>query len=445
MKIIMSLLLLSLIHVVCEKGLLKQSGGTITLTPEYIQAKDAWLYIAVKSGYTGTDVLIYQDGNRIDRFKMTKQDTLYRVSDLEIQTEYIFKAVLSVSDNLEFTSRDTRIVTIDTTTRITGWEEYVLGDFGAGIFRDIEAISDDEVWAVGYVEDGNSVRPGRNGAKWNGTSWDLLEIPVLIYGSTESDSNYCSCEVSTIIANKENNIWFSSGGDFFNYNGTKYGNYTFLFQSLNDPDFGPVKDVSLIAANNIWAAGDKGAVYHYDGATWQQMASPTREKLNTITGYATHDGYQIWIGGTNILYYKNNDDEWQEIMDGNPEVIGFSGANVRVLRQFDENNLYIAIWGNRDSEGFKGYLYRINPKHPDRRVLLGVAPYFYRDMKVVHSNEIYLAGTKGGSITHFNGHLFNLYPSSDSGDWFLGVSASENYIYLSGQRNQRGLILRGHK
>ncbi len=121
--IIMSLLLLSLIHVVCEKGLLKQSAGTITLTPEYIQAKDAWLYIAVQSGYTGTDVLIYQDGNRIDRFKMTKQDTLYRVSNLAVQTEYLFKAILNISDKLEFASPEIKIVTLDTTTGITEWEE----------------------------------------------------------------------------------------------------------------------------------------------------------------------------------------------------------------------------------------------------------------------------------------------------------------------------------
>ena len=440
--IIMSLLILSLIHLVCEKGLLKQSAGTITLTPEYIQAKDAWLYIAVQSGYTGTDVLIYQDGNRIDRFKMTKQDTLYRVSNLAVQTEYLFKAILNISDKLEFASPEIKIVTLDTTTGITEWEEYVLGDFGAGMFRDIEAISDEEVWAVGSVNYSNSKR---NGAKWNGSGWNLLEIPVLIYGSWEKDSAYGSSSLMAALAVNKNDIWFTSGGVFFNYNGTKWGNYTFLFQSLSDPDFGLVRDASLLAPNNIWAAGDKGAVYHYDGTTWQQKASPTKEKLNTITGYATDDGYQVWIGGKNILYYKNENDEWQTIMDGNPTDFGFSAAEVRVLRQYDESNLYIAIWGEQNSGGHKGYIYRMNPDHPDRKILLGVTDHFYTDMVVYKPNEIYLGGTWGNSITQYDGCKVFLYPALNQADWFLGVSASENYVYLSGERNQRGLILRGHK
>jgi len=136
-------------------------------------------------------------------------------------------------------------VTLDTTTRITGWDEYVLGDFGAGIFRDIEAISDEEVWAVGSVNYSNSKR---NGAKWNGSGWDLLEIPVLIYGSWwDNDSAFGPSNLMAALAINKNDIWFSSGGEFFRYNGTKWGDYTFLFKNINDPNFGLVQDVSLLA------------------------------------------------------------------------------------------------------------------------------------------------------------------------------------------------------
>lgn len=440
--LIISFLILSSIHLVCKEGVINQSRGNITVDPEFVQAKDAWLYISTQYDYPDGNVIIYQNGHQIDNFNITKQDTLYRVSNLEIKTEYLFKAMLTISDKLEFDSPEISIVTLDTTSQIKDWEEYVLGDFGAGIFRDVEAISDEEVWVVGSVDDGNSNPPGRNGATWNGSGWDLLRIPTLLYGT---DSSFGASNLMNVLAVDENNIWFTTGGQFFRYDGVTWGDYTFLFQSLNDPDFGAVQDVSLISANNIWAAGDNGAVYHYNGSTWQQIASPTKVDLNTITGYATNDGYQVWIGGMNILYYKNNDNEWQKIMDGDPELIGFSTANVRVLRQYDENNLYIVIWGIRNSEGIKGYLYRINPKHPERRILLGIAPYYYRDMKVVQPNEIYIAGNNGTSITHFDGKSLKFYSSTDPGDWFLGVSASDNYIFLSGQRNQRGLILRGLK
>jgi len=138
------------------------------------------------------------------------------------------------------------------------------------------------------------------------------------------------------------------------------------------------------------------------------MASPTKEKLNTITGYATDEGYQVRIGGTNILYYKNNDDDWQKIMDGDPEVIGFKSANIRVMRQYDEHNIYIAIWGQKETVQWAGYIYRVNLQHPERMILMGIIPHWYNDMEIVHPNEIYLAGVKGTSITHFNGNSFNL-------------------------------------
>ena len=442
---IVFLLLISIFHFVCENGMVNHSPASITIVPEYIQAKTAWLYISVETDFSNTDVLIHQDAKQIDRFRMQKNDSLYQVADLEVQTSYTFKAILDIEDKLEFSSPEIKITTLDTTRRITGWDEYVLGDFGAGIFRDIEAISDEEVWAVGYVTDFSSSTPGRNGAKWNGSGWDLLEIPVLGYDPGSVDSTYDTVNLMNVLGSNENDIWFTAGGVVFNYNGIKYGKYTFLFQSLDDPDFGLVEEASLIAPNNIWATGQKGAVYHYDGNTWQQIASPTRADLTTITGYASPEGDQVWIGGMNILYYKNNDGEWQKIMDGDPESIGFKTANIRVLRQYDEHNMYMAIFGQRGTERFQGYIFRINPKHPDRMILLASIPHWYNDMHVISANEIYLAGTDGGSITHFDGHTFTLYSSSDSGDWFYGISSSENFIFLSGQRGQRGLILRGHK
>ena len=332
------LILFSSSHLTCEKGVIQQSWGNITVIPEYIQAKDAWLYISIQHDDPDGNVIIYQNGHQIDNFNMTKPDTIYQVANLAVRTEYLFKAILKVSDSIEISSPEISIVTLDTTSQITDWEEYVLGDFGAGIFRDVEAISDEEVWVVGSVDDGSSNPSGRNGAKWNGSGWDLLRIPDLLWGS---DSSFGASSIMEVLSDKKNKIWFTNGGQFFRYNGTTYGEYIFLFQSLNDPDFGFVQDASLLTPNNIWAAGDNGAVYHYNGSTWQQMASPTKVDLNTITGYETNDGYQVWIGGMNILYYKNNDNEWQKIMDGDPEVIGFNWSEYKGNSSISMRIIYI--------------------------------------------------------------------------------------------------------
>ena len=343
-----ALLLLCVIYIECDKSPIYPSD-IITIIPEYVQAKDAWLYISTTSRSANPEVQLYQDNIQIDRFTLIQQDTIYHVTSLEINTEYSFKTVLKTKDEVEFTSPETRVVTLDTTSVITGWDEYILGGSIGGLFRDIEAINDDEVWAVGNF---NSDSGRRNGARWNGSRWDLLEIPVLIYGSWETDSAFGPSNLEAMSAINNNDIWFSSGGEFFHYNGIRWGDYTFLFQSLNDPDFGYVRDVTVISHDNIWAAGDKGAVYHYNGITWQQVNSPTTEDLKTVTGHMTSDGYQVWIGGIDRLYYKSDGAEWQVILDGDPSVMDLTVAEVRVLRQFDQNNLYLAIWGQQGTERY---------------------------------------------------------------------------------------------
>ena len=172
-----------------------QPDNSITLDAEFVQATDAWLYISVQSDYPHPQILLSQNGERINRFTWPGKDTLYRVQDLNIQTEYTYKAILKYPDERQFTSSEIQIVTTDTTDHITAWDDYFLGKTYGGLLWDIEAVNDNDVWAVGYMNYENSTR---NGARWNGAEWELLEIPVLLWGTTETDSVFGTSNVYTI-------------------------------------------------------------------------------------------------------------------------------------------------------------------------------------------------------------------------------------------------------
>jgi hypothetical protein len=111
-----------------------------------------------------------------------------------------------------------------------------------------------------------------------------------------------------------------------------------------------------IAPDNIYAVGDRGLVFHYDGQTWKDIDSPTNVSLEQILYISEHEMYvcgaqgtvmtgsggtwriidhdsftaNIWgmayFGGSIFLATPNNIFEWNgtDMLDATPDV-GFDG------------------------------------------------------------------------------------------------------------------------
>ncbi|MEM9488899.1 MAG: hypothetical protein AAGC55_07125, partial [Myxococcota bacterium] len=70
------------------------------------------------------------------------------------------------------------------------------------------------------------------------------------------------------------------------------------------------------SASDIFAVGDQGVIVHFDGSTWTQQASPTKEKLRRIWAENEDIAYAVGDKGT-IISYDGSD--WTEVPFTAPE------------------------------------------------------------------------------------------------------------------------------
>src|SRR5207244_2418630 len=59
-----------------------------------------------------------------------------------------------------------------------------------------------------------------------------------------------------------------------------------------------LRDVWVVAANDVWAVGLLGTVIHFDGTRWYGVPKPTGEDLNWIQMISATEGYMAGGGSS---------------------------------------------------------------------------------------------------------------------------------------------------
>jgi len=68
--------------------------------------------------------------------------------------------------------------------------------------------------------------------------------------------------------------------------------------------------MDALSANDIWAAGDDGAIVHYDGQTWSNVPFPTTHWISGIGMASADEGYAVGQYGK---IFRWNGSAWTEI------------------------------------------------------------------------------------------------------------------------------------
>ncbi len=166
----------------------------------------------------------------------------------------------------------------------------------------VAASASNDVWAVGgYSDKSGSLESLIE--HWDGSSWSIVPAPPV----GVEDYLYA------VSARAANDAWVVGG-----YNGT-----TALlalhwdgssWQSVNVPYSGTTTnglfDVTALAANDVWAVGDYAGrdgnnhtlVEHWDGSTWQQVASPNDQYWDTLYSVAAVSATDIWAVGSSVTF-----------------------------------------------------------------------------------------------------------------------------------------------
>lgn len=175
-------------------------------------------------------------------------------------------------------------------------------------YIDISPIATDDIWAYS----GNVIH------HWNGTTWKDVKIDI----STIKDIEFIAENDGYVLGSK---------GEIYHYNGfgwefvnplpsteIKYAGFHFIDSSLGwlivngylfnyknniwekSDDF--VRIIHGVSKNNIWGLPKAGSVSHFDGKSWNEMSTPTKENLNGIFMFNNREGWAVGDNGVILRY-----------------------------------------------------------------------------------------------------------------------------------------------
>lgn len=200
-------------------------------------------------------------------------------------------------------------------------------------FNGVDALSTTDVWAVGLANHATapSVRP--LAARWNGSTWTVVDTPVLsnldLYASFNS-----------VDGNASSNVWaagsqetLTGGGGFTNtgllerWNGSSWS----VFTSPAPPgatsySFHGVKTFSTtdaVAVGSYYSSGNRTLIQRWNGTSWANVSSPSpgaSSQLFDVSGVAANDVWAVGYtspGGTNPevagLILRWNGSSWSQV------------------------------------------------------------------------------------------------------------------------------------
>jgi hypothetical protein len=161
----------------------------------------------------------------------------------------------------------------------------------------IEALSANDVWAVGLVYEGTIARTLIE--HWNGTSWSIVPSP-----NVGNESSYLF-KASAVSANDIWAVGTHNGRTLvLHWNGTQWS-------IVPTPDPGTnenyLLDIEAVSANDVWAVGYFRSgpgnpftqlILHWNGASWTQVPGPNTGFFdNLLTSVDAVSANDIWAVG----------------------------------------------------------------------------------------------------------------------------------------------------
>ena len=83
-----------------------------------------------------------------------------------------------------------------------------------------------------------------------------------------------------------------------------------MVQALQNDSF---DDIDAFSANDVYAVGGNGCVWHYDGQAWRECAFPTNMRLYSVC--CGGDG-SVYVGAQSGTVFKGRGDQWKLISRG---------------------------------------------------------------------------------------------------------------------------------
>jgi hypothetical protein len=155
----------------------------------------------------------------------------------------------------------------------------------------MHAISPTDIWVVGQWGSGSGAYAKArhfDGSVWSDVSYGGAFDSGWYLNSVHAASSTAVWAVGAAVGNGSITD-LPAGPLIASYNGTSWT----IDRTLPNQRY--LRGVHAVAANNVWAVGDFGTIFHFDGSDWSLVASGVTQHLFAITGV----GNTLWAAGTN--------------------------------------------------------------------------------------------------------------------------------------------------
>lgn len=172
----------------------------------------------------------------------------------------------------------------------------------AGTLVATKAISDNDVWAVGYTSSGPLAE------HWNGTSWSIVPTPKVSGGAFEGVSASGSNDVWAVGATSTSS---SNKPLAEHWNGTTWS--VVATPTISNSPYAFLSSVVAIAPNNAWASvyeSNSATMLHWDGTSWSTVSSPALSGIG-IQAMAADSANDVWAVGSTTVHF--NGTTWTQV------------------------------------------------------------------------------------------------------------------------------------
>jgi hypothetical protein len=217
------------------------------------------------------------------------------------------------------------------------------------------------------------------------------------------------------------------------------------------------------AANDVFAVGDNGAIYHFNGTGWSTMTSGTTQTLFDVWGPAANDVYAVGEGATVIHYDGSNwspvtipnvggiilrsiwgsgsQDIWIVGDFANPDdvILHYTGTWARVT-----SNATIslnAVFGTSATEVFAvgqaGQVLQLAAGNTWNKVTVPTTDVLQSVWG--YGGHMYVVGANG-TVLHYDGLGWTALSSGTSGDLFAVWGPSPGDTYIAGMQSGAAVL-----
>ncbi len=132
--------------------------------------------------------------------------------------------------------------------------------------------------------------------KYNGIGWSF-QIDLVVTGQ------YAHWEKSDLNLIQNNDGWLCNNYYY-------YDDYLYHFDGVNWTQYqnstypaGGIFTLDMVSSNDVWGAGARGRIYHYNGSQWEAVSSPTSKDIYKIKMIDSTDGWAVGEDGVILRYH----------------------------------------------------------------------------------------------------------------------------------------------